>query len=112
MPVLLKKMFLSSIKWCIENPERFMFFQTFNNSPFISVTTKEKVMEMFDFLKKIIEKGQANGYLKEIPTELLFNAMYGIMIQMMIFFYENPERFENNHNVENAFTLLWDAIKK
>jgi hypothetical protein len=30
----------------------------------------------------------------------------------MNFFYADPSRFENSQNVENAFTLLWDAIKK
>ncbi len=112
IPDLIKKMFLSSIKWCLENPERFAFFQTFSNSPFISDNTKEKVMEMFDFLEDVIEKGQKNGYFKEISVELLFNAMFGIMIQMMNYFYEKPDRFNNNKNVESAFTLLWDALKK
>lgn len=107
-----KKMFLNSLKWSIENPERVHFYQTYGNSGFITSLTKAEGQEKLDFLNHFLIEGQQQGYIKQLPVDILFNAVYGIMAQMMKFFSLNPEIIKDQDYVEDAFTLLWDSIKR
>ncbi len=107
-----KMMFENSLKWSVGNPERVRFYQTYGNSGFITETTKERAKEKLEFLYQFIIKGQEQGYIKEVSPELLYNAVYGIMSQMMNYFSSNPGLVEDQKSIENAFTLLWDTMKR
>ena len=107
-----KKMFLASVRWGVNNPMRFRFFRTYGNSIFISNKTKENELAKFDFLLTLIENGQKQGFFKQLPAELLFNALYGLVTQFMNFFSENPDRISNENDIENAFTMIWDTLKR
>ncbi len=107
-----KKMFMASLRWSVNNPMRFRFFRTYGNSIFISKQTKEDELAKFGFLTTLIESGQKQGFFKQMPVELMFNALYGLVTQFMNFYSENPERISNENDIENAFTIIWDTLKR
>ncbi|QQS50725.1 MAG: TetR/AcrR family transcriptional regulator [Bacteroidota bacterium] len=112
IPAVARILFTNAINWCMTNSEMFLFFQTYNNSPFITKGTKDDYIEKFHFIVQLIEVGKREGYLKNISTDLLYSTINGLMFQMMNFFYEKKENINNSQEIDEAFIILWDAIKK
>ena len=112
IPEIAGKMFLNGIKWSIENTEHLIFYQIYGHTHFISYTTKDDGHKKFAFLLELIEEGKKLGYIKDIPSDLVYTAVIGIMVQMMNYYSEHPEEFNDKQSLTNAFTLLWDSIKK
>ncbi len=82
------------------------------SSPYISNLTREQGVQRFRFLYDLIEDGQQQDVLKDMPTDLLFDLASGLVHVMGAHFQQHPERFRDTHYCELAFSAYWDCIKR
>lgn len=106
-----KKIYSNFLRWGMENPEKFLFFQQFSNSPYIRELTrqegKSKLDSLFAFLKEGIEQEIVRGndpeYL-QLVLENLFSAN-------LYYLLTNPYLADDQKFLEDSFALIWNAIK-
>ncbi len=97
------------IRWGIENPDKFTFFQQFANSPFINSISREEGAKNFEFAFEIIEEGISNGSLIDIDKYLIISILFGAINGLIHFALEFPEKFDDDY-LETGFRMLWRSI--
>lgn len=107
----LKQIFLNAINWALRYPEHQIFYTQFSHSPFISQITKELGEQRLQFVYDIIEEGKKTDVLKNIPTDLLFEASLSLMNGIIKHLMENPEKLEDTAYMNQAYSLFWDSMR-
>ena len=103
----LAQMVKNSIKFILQHPQEFMFWDQYAYSPYIKPLAKVDKSGWMKAMKQIFVDGQAQEILKPIDIELLTKAVWGIISALV-----------KGHIVgkivldETAVSLCWDAIKR
>ncbi|WP_432663556.1 TetR/AcrR family transcriptional regulator [Wukongibacter baidiensis] len=105
----IKHIWISYVKWAIENPDKYAFFQQFCNSPFINSVSREEGVRSFEFLFAIIEEGLNDGSLIDIDKTLIVGFTFGSTHSVISFAYESPEKF-NDEYLEIGFKMYWRGV--
>lgn len=104
-----KYIWISWVKWGIENSEKIVFFKQFHNSPYISCESRKEGATTFSFIFDIIDEGIDNGSLINIDRHLLSSFMFASTYTMIAFAHEFPKKIDEN-NLETGFKMLWRGI--
>lgn len=107
----LKQLFFNVIHWSLQYPYHHAFYYQYSYSPFISQITKELGEQRLQFIYDLVEEGKQNDILKSVPTDLLFESALGQINGIIKCIHENPDKFEDEEYMEQAFSLYWDAIR-
>jgi AcrR family transcriptional regulator len=103
-----KRLWECMINWATENPDKFLFVQQFNNSPFINNLTREEAVGAFRFLFQIIEEGEKQDILKPIDPEFLYAFIHGHIFSTINYLRHNP--FKLQVVTEFSFEMIWKAM--
>lgn len=107
----LKQIFFNAINWSLTHKKQQLFYFQYSHSPFISKITKDFGEQRFQFIYDLIEEGKDSDILKNIPTDLLFEAALGLMNGIIVHLMEEPEKLADTNYMEQAYSLFWDAMK-
>lgn len=107
----LKDLWSKFIYYCLENPYKFQFIQTFHTSPYITSLTKEQLETRTDTLLGAYKKGTHDNDLKEISFEMMAEYFWGNIISTFSYFNKYPEKL-SDENMDQAFELFWDGISR
>jgi AcrR family transcriptional regulator len=108
----IRRIWMNSVHWGLQNLAKFNFFLQFSSSPYISKMTKEQATEHLRFLHEIIEEGKHQDVLKAMPADLILDVVTGVVQGTTIHFSNNSERLKDEHYVEMAFNMFWDCIRR
>lgn len=107
---ILRTVWLNGFAYVAQNREYFQFAEQFSNSPFSDLVDHTMIEKHFEPMLKVLQKGIEQKVIKNVPHDML--AAF-IFYPMMIL--SNPKLCKaielTNENIEQAFTLAWDAIK-
>ena len=103
--------YLQMIQEAIKNPKEFYFLEQFANSPFILTIPKTEIIRIeqpiYDFLRKAV----FTQVLRDIPPKILIAFVMGSATSI-IKLKLSGELQMNYSDIESAFLICWDGIKK
>lgn len=106
-----KRMYVSTLKWAIKNPEEFKFTQQFHTSPYEALLSNKEVQKQTRFFKELLDEAIAARVLKPLDSNLIFmlisshiNGIYEYLISAK----SNQSNVDETVNL--SFDLIWDMI--
>ncbi len=102
----------NGVRWAVEKPEGYKFFGMFGSSSYISSKTREEGLEKFTFILDILNEGIEHEILKDTKVILLNEILFSMIFGIAKIFRIKPEELEIKEKRDEAFTLVWDAIKR
>ncbi len=108
----IETMWKNAVKWGMWNPAGTKFFAMFGTSPHITKLTREQGFQSFGFAVKIMQQGQEQDILKDVPILMLMEMVGNMIHSSTNYFLNNPEQFENDEFRSKIFLLLWDSMKR
>ena len=107
---ILKTVWLNGFEYVAKNRQYYQYTEQFANSPYSDLVDHVTVEKHFEPILKVLQKGIEQKVIKNVHHDIL--AAF-IFYPMMIL--SNPKLCGaldlNQKNIEQAFTLAWDAIK-
>jgi AcrR family transcriptional regulator len=110
--VQIKKIWMNTVRWGLNNTNEFLFFQQFSNSTFITKSTRNEGTNRLAFLYDFVEENKRAGILKDIPSDLLIDITYGTISAVIYNILKFPERLDDKTYLEKAFLIFWDSVRK
>ena len=108
---IFKTVWFSVFDYISKNAEHFKFTEQFANSPYVDLVDQETVEHYFEPLIKVIQKGIQQKIIKDVHIDVI-----GVFLFYPIMALVNSRicrSFEPTaENIEDVFTLAWDAIKR
>lgn len=96
--------------YIMQNPDKFKFTEQFSNSPFADLVNKEEVNEFFAPVYVVLQQGVDQKIIKNVSFDIL-----SAFIFFPIFTLANDRLCaaftRTSSDIDQAFTLAWDAIK-
>ncbi|MBX7220024.1 MAG: TetR/AcrR family transcriptional regulator [Blastocatellia bacterium] len=95
-------------RYALENPVRFAFTEQFANSPLVD-GCREESMNFFHPLLRLIERGQAEKIIKDMPLEIFIAFTFSPLTGLI------KEQFSNRivldqQTLDMIFEIAWDAV--
>jgi AcrR family transcriptional regulator len=108
---ILKNVWLNMSDYVSKNLKYHKFVEQFSNSPYSDLVDKKRVEQYFDPLISVLQTGIEQKIIKNVNFDILSAFMwYPITV------LANPRLCQNveldQENIEIAFQLAWDAIKR
>lgn len=107
---VLQTIWLNGFAYVSKNPEYFQYIEQFSNSPYSDLVDSKKIEKHFEPLMKVLQKGIEQKVIKDVPFDMLTTFIFYPIVIL-----SNPKLCKtlklNKKNIEQAFTLAWDAIK-
>jgi len=107
----LAQMVKNSIKFILQHPQEFMFWDQYAYSPYIKPLAKVDKSGWMKAMKQIFVDGQAQEILKPIDNEFLTKAVWGIISALVKGHIVGKIELKEAA-LETAVSLCWDAIKR
>lgn len=111
---VLRNMHHTAVFWGIENKKKFLFFQMYSHSPYITQSTKERSHKMYEPLREHLLKGQELNFIRKIEPELFFGLSAGIFVSTVyyVFYHCDLEDKEKIKEViDNSFDFYFNGFK-
>jgi AcrR family transcriptional regulator len=109
----IKKSYIHSLYWALENREKFYYIQQVHFSPHMASIPPEVIAGQTEFHLQLIGEGIQAEVLKPLPVQLLFTLVsshvYGLYQYLTALDFTADER---KKVIEQSFGLLWDMIRK
>lgn len=99
------------IEWSVKNPGAFSLIQQVSNSPYVNRVTMDVIFKKIDFIIKTLEQGKSEKILKDSPTILLSDILFGLLTRTSSYFIRNEHEFHNKVHLEQAQKMIWDSIR-
>ncbi len=107
---VLRNIWFSMFTYASKYPEYFKFTEQFAASPYDSLVDKEEVEKYFDPMVNMMQMGIEQKIIKDVNVDLLMAFMFYPIMGLSN--ARSCKNFKiNDDNIENAFTMAWDAIK-
>ncbi len=107
---VLQKVWFNGFEYTAQFQSFYQYTEQFSNSPYSELVDGKEIEKHFEPLYKILQKGIDQKIIKNISFDILTAFIF-----FPIMILSNPKlckTFETNkNNIEQAFTLAWDAIK-
>ncbi|GAB4341360.1 MAG: TetR/AcrR family transcriptional regulator [Calditrichia bacterium] len=105
----MRQLFKEIVKWGILNPKEYRFIQQFTNSPFITKLTRDKALNQFEYLTKIINELVNSGELKAIYPEFIEDFLEGVFKLAITHFRRHPDKI-SEETIDRVFDICWYGI--
>jgi AcrR family transcriptional regulator len=107
---IFKFLFTNTIKWALENREKYYFIQQVLFSPYITKVPECVFSEQIKMHIAFIEKLKKTKKIKDLPTDLLLNIINSHIFGIYQYLSKVPKNKQKTV-VEECFNLIWDIIK-
>lgn len=108
----IKLIWYNSVTWAIDNPAGNSFFSMYKYSSYITETTREEGFKMFKFVPEILVQGVEDEILKNLPLDLLADALFSLTFGSVRFVHEHQNQFSDINFRDKIFALVWDSLKR
>lgn len=112
MAVRFKKMFVASVHWALDNPDKYFYLQQFQLSPHVYKIPPEKLKEQSSIQSQLIADAIHKRLLIQQPPELVFNIYNGQV--MAVYQYLTSfelEEDEQRKMINRVYELMWEMLK-
>jgi len=109
--VILKNAWRGLYQYYADNPEFSLFIEQFENSPYNHLVDRETLDMHYDPFVHILERGVEQKIIKDADRKLLFAYMFNPLFHLANPRY-NQRLYLNDEEIELAFCMAWDAIKR
>ena len=108
---ILKQVWSNIFSFVSEHPAYFQYVEQFSNSPYSELVNTEEVEAYFEPVIQIILTGIEQKIIKDVNFDIL--AAFIFFPVMALANPRHCKNFEmNRENIETAFNLAWDAIRR
>ena len=90
-------------------PDHFVFAEQFCNAPIADAVEEEEAKGFFAPFTHLIERGQKEGILKQVPMELLVAFAFHPLTQLAKQHVKEGIAMDDD-GLEAAFSCAWDAV--
>lgn len=107
----LKNVWFNLFQYISGHPEYFQYMEQFANTPFSSLVNKEEVEQYFRPVLKVLQQGIEQKIIKNVSFDILKAFVFHPI--MVLSNTRLCQDFElNEDNIDTAFSLAWDAIRR
>ena len=108
---ILEKVWVDMFRFATNHTDYFHFAEQFSNSPYADLVDRNEVEKYFDPLIRVLQKGIEQKIIKDVHFDILKAFMFYPIV--MLSNARMCRDFEIcAENIETAFGLAWDAIRR
>lgn len=107
----LKRVFLNFIKVLLEKHEEHFFLEQCTNSHFLDEEAKAVDAVAFETFYQLLEAGKAQLLIKPMNNQLIAAHLLGSTREVARLLSLQPQNLHQQF-IDDAFTLIWDSIKR
>jgi hypothetical protein len=97
------------MQYLVLNPTEIQFTQQYENSPFITETTKNEILKTASPLSDLLERANDENLLKDLPFEMLMSMFSGVSMGLLKS-YSQKKTSTKKKNA--AIYEIWDILTK
>lgn len=105
----LRKVYLYSVYWGLEHPEKFHYIQQIHFSPHISQISERTLHEQMQSHIALIEQAKSLRIIKQLPTDLVYTLAMSHITGIYTYARTLKPR-PRKLAIETSFALFWDMI--
>lgn len=99
-------------QFMLSSPCSRSLFEQLSASPAIDEALREEAIEpIHSVITQLLQQGKEQGYIKNLPDELLTTMTFGSLLMMAKKQQTSPECFNSEIHENDLLTVCWDAIK-
>lgn len=107
----LRKQYLASLYWSLDNKLQFRYIQQFNTSPFTLSLGSDAIEKHIKPFLAMLSKGIEDNVVKQLPVEMLFSLITTHMYGFNQYLANNQfSKVQEHQFISDSFDLLWDMI--
>ena len=107
----MKQFWLNTFSFASAHPDYFQYMEQFSNSPYEALVDKEEVEGYFAPMLQVITRGIEQKIIKDVSFDMLAAFIYYPIMALA-----NPRLCKEfkmtGENINTAFNLAWDAIRR
>lgn len=102
----------TTLRWFVDHPEAYQYVRQVRDSGIISETVAQESQQFFGYYYLAIQKGLAEGVIKDYPAELIGNTMYHQIVAVTDILIRLPDAAQREEFIQKGFNIFWDGIRK
>jgi AcrR family transcriptional regulator len=109
-PVQFKKIWFAYLKASLEQPERTLFIEQFQNSSYLTAKTKKLADQLLLPVYQILEEGIKQRFITSLPSELLIAQITGPVIELTKLSVYG--KIKISKTIANRFyNMAWNSVR-
>lgn len=105
-----KRVWFNTYRYCLQNPEKMIFLEQFQNSPYLTLDTEAATQEFMAPIFSAIQAVVETGEIKDMPFELLSIFVHDVTVALAKRHISGGLVMEEA-TLEMAAQACWDAVK-
>jgi AcrR family transcriptional regulator len=101
----------TTIHWFLENMDAYAYLQQVRDTGMISESAVQKSGEFFGYYFEAIQRGLAEGSLKNYPFDLIGEFLYRDIVAVMNLLIRQSDSNKHEEIIQQGFDVYWDGIK-
>jgi AcrR family transcriptional regulator len=97
------------IQYLILNPAEIQFTQQYENSPFITESTKNEILKTASPLSDLLEHANDENLLKDLPFEMLMSMFSGVSMGLL---KASLQKKSSPTKINEAIEAIWGLLTK
>lgn len=107
----IRKQYLASLYWALDNKTQFHYIQQFNSSPFTLTIGADAIEKHTKPFLAMLNNGIEQKLLKQVPADMLLSMIINHMYGFNLYLENNKfTKVQEHQLINDSFTLLWDMI--
>ncbi|NVB40674.1 TetR/AcrR family transcriptional regulator [Pseudenhygromyxa sp. WMMC2535] len=106
----LEQMSVAYLRYVTENQPAVLLMRQLQHSSFLHEQSREMAAQTILPLSALLERGKAEGLIKDLPTPLLIAFIHGTLAELAGFAGAQPRK-QRAQTFASVAQLVWDAIK-
>lgn len=99
-------------QFMLSSPRNRSLFEQLSASPAIDIALRDEAIEpIHSVITRLLQQGKEQGYIKNLPDELLTTMTFGSLMMMAKKQHTAPECFSADIHEHDLLTVCWDAIQ-
>lgn len=107
-----RNIFIHSVTWALNNPEKYFYIQQFNSSPHLAIIPPDLLKQQSVVYADFIAAGINRKLLRQRPVDLVMALFNGHVCG--VYQYLTSDEFEpasQEKTINDAYEMVWDMLK-
>lgn len=107
-----RNIFIKSVYWALNNPEKFYYIKQFYFSPHFAIVPNDVLKQQSVAYAGFIEEGIKRKLLRQQPVELIIALFHGHVYGLYQYLTSDDIAPEDQEKViSDAYDMIWDMLK-
>ena len=102
----------TTLRWFVDHPEEYRYVRQVRDSGVVSARAAQESNGFFGYYYAAIQKGLAEGAIKDYPIGLIGNTLYHQIAAVTDIILELPDAAEREDYIRKGFDIFWDGIRR